>query len=163
MKKKIFIILAILLMVFVTGCSLTDENPATNPSQKPVVNKAFEFDDLEITVSDNISFVKLNNQFSDHNGKDVIKIPVTIKNIDDDENNSLNMFYYTAFNASGTEADNVSTYFMNEDASDYAGELRPGAEYTKYLYFIYEGDGKYIIEFDAIFGDKKELEINITK
>ena len=132
--------------------------PKTNKSKFQVGEK-FEFDDLEITILGDYSFTSVDNQFSDLNGRDVIKLPIEVKNIDD-EKNHLNMFYYSCFGTEGTELDGVSAYF--DDTIDYAGDLQPGASYTKYIYMLYDGDGKYLIDFDN-YSDKKTVEVNIKK
>jgi len=135
-----------------------DDNEDNNMEYK--FNKLFEFDDLEITISDNITFTKLVNQYSEHNNEDVIKVPVTIKNIDDDDN-FLNMFYINYFGSSRSELDNVSTYF-NKDCVEFAGQLQPGASYTKYFYFLYDGDGTYTIKLDN-WSEEINFNLNIEK
>ena len=70
------------------------------------------------------------------------------------------MFMYTIYNSSGTEAEDVDSYF--DDAVDFAGDLRSGASYTKYLYFLYDGDGTYAIEFDN-YSEKITVEFDIVK
>ena len=70
------------------------------------------------------------------------------------------MFYYSFFGTQGTELDTVAAYF--DESIDYAGDIQPGASYTKYLYILYDGDGKYIIDFDN-YSEKKTVEINIQK
>ena len=49
-----------------------------------------------------------------------------------------------------------------DEAIDYAGDLQPGASYTKYIYALYDGDGKYVIEFDN-YREKKSVQLNIKK
>ena len=66
-----------------------------------------------------------------------------------DENHNLNMFYYKTFGSQGTELDDISAYF--DDEVGWAGELRPGASYTKAFYLLYDGDGTYAIEFNDWF------------
>jgi hypothetical protein len=34
-----------------------------------------------------------------------------------------------------------------DDAVDFGGDLRPGAQYTKNIYVEYDGDGEYVIDF----------------
>ena len=104
-------------------------------------------------------FTTVKNQFSEQNGKDVIELPVHVKNIGD-ETNHLNTFEYTFFGPKGTELDNVSAYFDNDIFR--AGDLRSGAEYDTYFHLLYEGDGSYFIEFDD-WSSKIELEFDITK
>ena len=90
-------------------------------------------------------------------GSTVVKVPITVKNLSS-ETHSLNMFYYSIFGSKGRELDSVSSYF--DDSVDFAGELRNGASYTKYLYFLYDGNGTYAIEFDN-FSTKVIVEFNI--
>lgn len=125
-----------------------------------VINKAFKFDDLEITISDDISFTTINNEFSDLNHKDIIVIPVTIKNLKD-ETHSLNMFFYKFYGSKGTGIDSASAYFMDESV-DFGGELRAGATYTKNFYIAYDGNGDYYVEFNN-FSQKIEIKIPINK
>lgn len=139
-----------------------DENESSD-SGDYTVNKAFTFDDLEITVGDDILFTTVSNQYSEHNGKSVVKIPVTVKNLKS-ETHSLNMFFYSVYGANGTEVSNVSTLWITdkEDVLDYAGDLRTGASYTKYIYAIYDGDGTYAIEFND-FSTKITVEVEVAK
>lgn len=123
------------------------------------LDETFKFDDLEITLGSNITFTKINNKYSDNYNKPVIRMPVTVKNIKS-ETHGLNMFDYEFYGANGTKVDNASSYF--DDCVDYAGDLRSGASYTKYFYFIYDGDGSYAIEFDD-WDNKITVEFNIKK
>lgn len=122
-----------------------DDAIETEKDKKYSLGETFTFDDLEITLGDKITFTKVKNQFSEHNKKSVVKVPITVKNVKD-ETHSLNMFYYKRYGSQGVELDDVSAYF--DDSVDYAGDLRTGASYTKYLYLLYDGDGTYAIEFD---------------
>lgn len=173
MKKLLF---TILCCICLCGCESTDNaNNVTSNSQSDdfntktatvskekdnyAVDKMFVFDDLEITISSDYSFTTVNNQFSEYNGQDVIKIPVTIKNIKD-ETHSLNMFFYELYGSQGTQLSDVSSYF--DDCIDFAGDMRTGASYTKYFYLIYDGDGLYTIEFDN-YSQKITIDLNIKK
>ena len=74
------------------------------------------------------------------------------------------MFFYSVYGANGTEVSNVSTLWITdkEDVLDYAGDLRTGASYTKYIYAIYDGDGTYAIEFND-FSTKITVEVEVAK
>lgn len=161
MKKsfKNLIVMFILLMslTLITGCTNNITEKLSNKAYG--LNDTFTFDDLEITIGDNIEFTKVNNQFSDYDGKTVVKLPITVKNIKD-ETHSLNMFYYSIFGTEGIELDSLSAYF--DDAVDYAGDLKNGGSYTKYLYFLYDGDGEYSIEFDN-YSSKVIVEFDVKK
>ncbi len=134
-----------------------EENKEKN---KYTLGETFEFDDLEITFGTEVSFVTLDNQFSEHNGASVVRLPITVKN-NKSQNHNLNMFYIKTFGTKGTELDSVSSYFM-EDCVEFGGELREGASYTKYMYFLYDGDGEYEIVLDNIVKTIK-VDFNIAK
>ena len=116
------------------------------------LGETFVFDNLEITLRKEITYTTLDNFPSENNGKKVIRVPVTVKNIGE-ENNSLNMFYYKLFGPSGVELEQLSFYF--DDSVDTAGELLCNAKYTKYIYFLYDGSGKYTAIFKKSFEEKR--------
>lgn len=122
-------------------------------------DEPFIFDDLEIVINSNYAFDVVKNRFSDYNNHTVLKLPVTVKNISS-ETHGLNMFYYTCYGSNGTEAKELGSYF--DDNIDHAGDLRSGASYTKYMYFEYDGDGTYALEFDN-YSSKITVEFKIKK
>lgn len=139
-----------------------ENNGTNNNSNKKnyALDEMFVFDDLEITLGSEVSYTTVSNSYSDHNGKTVVKMPITVKNLKD-ETHSLSMFYFKIFGSQGTELDSVSSYFDN-DCVEYAGDLRTGASYTKYLYFLYDGNGTYAVEFDN-WSKKITVEFDVTK
>lgn len=157
MKKYLnaFVLVLVLFLsiTLITGCTSTKDNKSIG------LGETFIFDELEITLGKDISFTKIDNEYSDYYGKTVVKLPITVKNLKD-ETHSLNMFYYNVFGASGTETKSVTIYF--DDGIDEAGDLRTGASYTKYMYFIYDQDGEYAIEFDD-FVSKVTVEFDVKK
>ena len=156
-KNLLLVVTLLLSITLITGCS-TDNDSS---SDKTIgLGETFTFDDLEITLENNISFTKIDNEFSDYNGQDVVRLPITVKNIKD-ETHSLNMFYYSIYGSKGTQLSTVSSYF--DDSIDFAGDLRSGASYTKNLYFLYDGNGKYAIEFNEVWGPKTTIEFDVTK
>ena len=166
MKKRLkglaIIITLVLSVALITGCEIKAGSSGSSSSAKKAygLGDTFEFDDLEITLGKDISYTKVDNQFSEQNGKDVIKLPITVKNLKDDTH-SLNMFYYKCYGAQGVELDNVSSYF-DEDSVDFAGKLKTGASYTKYMYILYDGDGDYSIEFNN-YSSKIIVDFSIKK
>ena len=122
-------------------------------------NEKFKFDDLEIKIGSNYSFDTVKNSFSEYNNKRVVKLPVTVKNLSTETHN-LNMFFYSIFGSKGTEMDSLGAYFDND--VNFAGKLRSGASYTKYMYFLYDGNGKYTIEFDN-YSEKITVELDIKR
>ena len=144
-----------------SSTNTNDSKPISSTNNTLALGETFEFDNLDITLGQDYSFTTLDNQFSDKNGATIIKLPITVVN-KKDETHSLNMFYIHSFGTQGTELDSVSAYFT-EDCVEFAGDLRPGASYTKYLYLVYDGDGTYAVEFSQIYGGKTTVEFNITK
>ncbi len=119
----------------------------------------FEFDGLTITFGSDVQAATLENQFSDLDGTTVAAIPISVTN-NSDETKGLNMFYYKAFGPSGTELDDVSSYFMEADIA-FAGDARPGATIEATLDIPYEGSGDYYIAFDN-FKEKIEVKLPIS-
>lgn len=142
----------------------SSQNNGSSQNEKSTLSlgDTFQFDDLEITIGKEYSFTVLDNQFSEHDKAEVVKLPVTVKNLKDEAHN-LNMFYVKIFGSKGTELDGVSSYFMDDENIDFAGELRSGASYTKYFHFLYDGDGKYAMDFATLIGKKTTVEFNISK
>ena len=174
MKKKIINIMLIAIMVIgLTGCGSdvsdnsnsnnnTDNsanNSKTEEKNKYGLGDTFIFDNLELTFYSKYSFTTIKNKYSEHNGKSVIKLGVKVKNIAS-EKNSLNMFYYSLFGSQGTELDGVTSYF--DDTIDFAGDLKPNASYKTYFYILYDGDGKYSIDFDN-FSQEVSIEFDVKK
>jgi hypothetical protein len=155
----ITLIILIIGLVLIIKLASTNNKVENEEKNEYAVNETFKFNNLEITIGKEYTFTTIDNKYSDYYKKDVIKIPINIKNIKD-ERHSLNMFYYSVFGINGTEIENVGTYF--EDNIEMAGDLKTGASYTKYLYVIYDGDGIYSIEFSNYF-EKKTVEFQIKK
>lgn len=160
MKKRrnlLFIVTLLLSITLITGCN----SSSNNEKQIYGVDETFEYDGLEITIGSNYTISTINNEYyTDDNGKEEIKLPITIKNISDDTN-SLNSFSYKIYGSAGTIVE--SYYTMSDDDLLGAGDLRSGASYTKYLYFIYDGDGEYVMEFDNWPNASTEVKFNISK
>lgn len=177
--KKILLFLSSIILVFsLSSCALwlltdnseestnTTQEDYKSPTDREDANKEltfdtpFVFDDLEITIGSEMSWTTVDNQFSEFYKQDVIKIPVTIKNLDD-ETNSLNVFFYKYFAPDGTEiTDKLSTYF--DDDVFYSGDLRSGATINTFFHILYKGDGNYYIEFE-IFEDPISVKLPIKK
>lgn len=185
-KKHLMIILIIgiiLIIIFAVFMLLfnsknednnyTPYNPSSNPTQtipdytinKPVTNKIygfdenFIFDNLEITIGSNYTFDIIQNRYSEYNNSTVLKIPITVKN-NSSSTHGLNMFYYDVYGSLGTEIKTVGSYF--DDDIDYAGDLRSGASYTKYINVLYDGNGIYSVEFNNYL-QEITVEFNIVK
>ena len=178
-KKWWFWVIAAILLLGVAGAlsgNNTDNrtsdnsnggNSTSNVSEKATSNlslgSTFKFYDLEITIGSDYSFATLSNQFSDKDGYSVIKLPVSVKNLKS-ETHSLNMFYTKVFGSKGVELDDISAYFSDADDINFAGELRSGASYSKFFYFLYDGNGNYVIQFAKLVDSNPiEVHFEVTK
>ena len=134
-------------------------NNVSSGDGKYKLGDTFVFDGLELSFDTSYSFTTIKNRYSDQNGKSVIKLGVNVKNVSE-EKNHLNMFYYDIFGSQGIELDSISSYF--DDSIEDAGDLKTGASYKTYFYILYDGDGKYSIDFDN-FTQKVSIEFDIKK
>lgn len=152
MKKILSILVLCFCCLFgLVGCGITGGETGsggnnTNKNKTDyVLDEAFVFDDLELTLGSNYSFVKMTNSFSDYYDKDIFRMPITVKNLDKDTN-SLNYFYYDVYGPEGTKI-KLFTFDFDDNVGN-GGDLLTGASYTKYLYFEYAGNGNYQFIFD---------------
>ncbi len=163
MKKILSAIFCFFAFVIVlTGCTFSGDGSGSgtgnNGKNEFALNEKFVFNDLEITVGSNYSFVRVQNQFSEYYGKNAVKMPVTVKNLDDDPK-TLSFLDYDVYGPNGTKINTLSSYF--DDGIDEAGNLLKDASYTKYFYYFYDGDGNYQIVFDDWF-NKYNVKFSIN-
>ena len=161
----ISIVLSIILVILPIFVKLANDknepNWTINGFTSSGLDKTFEFDDLELTLGSDYSFKTINKSYSDYYGKEVVKLPITVKNLSD-EDKHLNMFYYTVIGPNDEKVNTTTVSIYFDDACDYAGDLESGESYDKYLYFIYDGDGEYTIKFNN-YTDKKTIKFKIEK
>jgi len=145
-----------------SASSQISESVPPQSDSAPVLSfgDTFEFDDLEITFTDNVTWHKVDNEFSDNDGAEVFAVPVTIKNTSQ-ETHGLNMFSYKMFGSNGTQINSMGPHF--DDDINFMGDMRSGAQISGFMYFLYDGDGDYYIEFSYTSRNKVEVKIPITK
>ncbi len=168
MKKPIYknwwfwvIIVVVIILIIPSGSDANDNkngNTTTTTTTKQQ-DGSIEFDNLRLEFG-TYTFTKINNEYSEYYGKTIVRLPVTITNLSS-ETHSLNMFYYSIFGSTGAESDDISFYFDDDVAQ--AGDLLSGKSYTKYFYFVYDGDGTYTIIFDDMWLEQETIEIEIKK
>ncbi|QIK70564.1 hypothetical protein G7062_09735 [Erysipelothrix sp. HDW6C] len=134
--------------------------------KEPGFGSVVEFDGLEIKFNEGYEFTVLENQFSELNGAEVIKIPVTVKNVSK-EVNGLNSFSVDVYGPQGVTLSSVYHYFSDAEDNDVysiAGikALRPDVEVSAFMHVLYDGDGDYFISFDN-FLKRVEVKLNIKK
>lgn len=170
-KKWYFWVIIVIAIFIVIGiCGGSKDEGETNQSESVKVDsgnkkqhnlgEAFTFSGVELTISPKYSITTLSNEFSEDNGKSVVVLPTTVKNVSE-EPTTLNMFSYKIYGPQGTETKTVSSYFQ-EESVDFGGNLQPNASYTKNLYFLYDGDGTYKIDF-GVYSVDATVSIDIAK
>lgn len=120
----------------------------------------FKFDGFRIKLDKDYSIVTIQDRYDELYGNSVIKLGATIKN-ESGKTGSINMFYLKYFGSKGTSGNDAYDYF--DDSVEYAGDLRDGASYRKYFYLLYDGNGKYGIDFDNWDDDALTVEFDVAK
>lgn len=138
-----------------------DDYDTDSKEESKTVNagEVFEFSNMQIIIGTDYTFTTLNNSDSAKNGITLVKLPITVKNLSNDENH-LNMFYSDIYDPSDKKLTKESTYF--DDTIDYADDLKSGESYTKYYYFEYTTDGTYKVKFNN-FTSKIDVNVAIKK
>ena len=137
-----------------SAASSSGQSAQPEPAE-PSLGSTIEFKGLSIAFGDSYGTTTLDNQFSDHAGATIIAMPVTITNNKSDTQ-GLNMFAVKTFGPKGTELDSVFTYF--QDDVRMMGEMRSGASQSGNLYFLYDGNGDYYLDFGIY---KTEVEVKV--
>lgn len=126
-------------------------------------NEKFTWDGFDITISDKVSKTKIDNMFSEYDGKNVLKFKSTITN-NNTTKKTINMFMYDVYGPNqDTKLNTVSSFFMNSDKKelDFGSDILPGKTVTRNIYVLSEGKGIYYFYFDNKLDDQKEVQITI--
>ena len=171
-KKKINIIPAlviILLIIMVSGSiflyirnqELQKKNTINSSGvEKVYKDKKFVFDDLEIIVSSKYNFLNTEKMQKQYEGKDIIEIPVQVKNVESTENN-FSISYLKIYNEKGEEIRELGSSFKDKSFEN-SPKLGKGEMTIKNIYIPYNGNGKYKMVFKTFY-EEKELEMEIKK
>ena len=139
---------------------ITPITPSVKPGKVTSTGTVL-FDGFEITLGNNYSIVTIDNTSSSNYGKEVIKLPATIKNVSASSDH-LNMFYYDYIAPDGEKIDSVRNDFGSRyDAIDYV-HVNSGESKLQYFYILYKGNGKYKIDFSN-YKESKSIEFTIKK
>ena len=161
MKRIGYILLIIICLFVFVGCE--NKTPIDDDDNNIVadyeLDKPFQFMNFEITIKSSVKILTIKKELSADNNKQVIQVPVSVRNTGND-NNHISMFYYKFYNYSGIQLSSKGSYY--NDSLDYAKDLAPGEKYDKFFYIPYDGDGKYIIEFNN-FSKKYKVILKVTK
>ena len=171
-KKKINIIpvlVIILLIIMVSGSIFLyirnqelQKKSTINSSgiEKVYKDKQFLFDDLEIIVSSKYNFLNTEKIQKQYEGKDIIEIPVQVKNVENTENN-FSISYLKIYNEKGEEIRELGSLFKDKSFEN-SPKLGKGEMTIKNIYIPYNGNGKYKMIFKTFY-EEKELEMEIKK
>ncbi len=160
--KYIVLLFSVLILV---GCEpVKIEKIDKKKTEKEIksdydLGQAFNFINFEIKVNNIDSFLTIDKELSSDHGLDIIKVPVEIKNLSD-EDSHLSMFYYKIYGSKNKEVSSKGSYY--NDSLDYSPDLKPGESYTRYLYIPYDGDGNYVLEFNN-FSSKIKIVLKVSK
>ena len=174
-KKKFNIIPAlviILLIIMVSGSILSgsiflyirnqelQKKSTVNSSEveKVYKDKKFLFDDLEIIVSSTSNFLNTEKIQKQYEGKDIIEIPVQVKNVENTENN-FSISYLKIYNEKGEEIRELGSLFKDKSFEN-SPKLGKGEMTIKNIYIPYNGNEKYKMIFKTFY-EEKELEMEI--
>jgi len=123
-------------------------------------DKKFVFDDLEIIVSSKYNFLNTEKMQKQYEGKDIIEIPVQVKNVESTENN-FSISYLKIYNEKGEEIRELGSLFKDKSFEN-SPKLGKGEMTIKNIYIPYNGNGKYKMVFKTFY-EEKELEMEIKK
>ena len=141
--------------------SIVVPTPSTPKSGKVTTGGTVTFDGFELTLGKNYSIVKVDNVSSTYYGREVIKLPVTVKNVSASSDH-LNMFYYDYYAPDGSKIDSLRNYYgSSADAIDYV-HVDSGLSKLQYFYILYSGNGKYEIKFHN-YKEDKAISFTINK
>ncbi|MCL1903376.1 MAG: hypothetical protein FWF94_03050 [Oscillospiraceae bacterium] len=116
------------------------------------IGDAINVEYLEITFGIEVEVVKENPYSSKNN----VKLPIKIKNLKDDSY-EFTPWKFTYFGSRGGEVEDKGYLFEDKIVKS---KLRSGAEVLYSLYFAYDGDGDYYVEF-VILNNKVELRVPV--
>lgn len=170
-KKKINIMPAlviILLMIMVAGSIflyITNQETKKKGNNKISVEKVYQdkkfvFDDLEIIVSSKYNFLNTEKIKKQYEGKDIIEIPVQVKNAENTEY-KFSISYVKIYNEKGEEIRELGSIFKDKSFEN-SPKLGKGEMTIKNIYIPYNGNGKYKMIFKTFY-EEKEMEIVIKK
>ena len=92
--------------VEISNDSTSSQQVAAQKTGKLTLGDTITCDGFDVTFNQPISWTKIDKEYNDLNGRDVVKIPITIKN-NNDETGSLSSFYYECFNPMGVESEDL--------------------------------------------------------
>jgi hypothetical protein len=113
----------------------------------PTFGDSFGFDGFNVSIGNELDEFKIvDNQFSEHDGKNIVVLPITVTNVSNDIR-LFNSMYMTIYAPDGTQTKHFGILFMADDVFG-VGKMMAGGTATTSIHFEYKGDGDYFIEFN---------------
>jgi len=140
LKKLISLGLVLIGIVFLTACGNNNDTNFT-------LGDTFEFDGLEITLSEEIGFSRFRNNWSDHDGAYIFQVPVTVTNVGN-SSHGLNDWFFTIYQPNGTSQTTLHSWYFDGVSISTLGNVQPNATKNGYIFVLYTENGEYIIAFD---------------
>jgi len=122
------------------------------------IKDEFEMDGYKVNMTGEYEFSTVDNQFSEWNGKPVIKVAANIENVS--SKYDYCMLYCTITDPNGETIDNLDAFF---DDGIFMKQIEKGKPTKRYFVIPYTGDGEYRFEFSDIVSQKCVYKINITR
>ncbi len=140
-----------------TSDSKKDDNKEFSAGEK------FMYGNFEIVVGKDYTFDTVNNEFSNDNGKTVIKVPITVKNTGTMEN-CFAAFDYTLFDPNGEKISDLGLNFKDSVVRAGSEEscLTQNKSFSTNIYVEYTENGSYKIKFKS-FSNSAQVSINVSK
>lgn len=101
---------------------------------------SFEFDGFQVTIGSTYSFDSIS-------GTDVVVLPISLKN-NSDYAKKFNTFYVNYYNSEGLVTSSRGSFF--DDSLEKIGSINSKDTVNTKMYFTYDKDGGYEIEFNKI-------------
>ncbi len=111
----------------------------------------FTYNDLEITVGNQVRFTKFFNNYDKNYNKTVVKLRMSVKNLAD-KSSGLAPFSFNVIAPDGSNTDVILTYY--DDNINKLGDLNVGAKKEGVLYFIYQGNGDYKVNLKRSYNEE---------
>ena len=166
MKKRYVLTIVAIMLCLTMLLSACDALGIGGGSDEPAqdeelgLGSTFEFNGLEITLSERIGFTRIRDRWSDSDGEYVFYIPATVTNVGEGSN-GLDPWDITIFSPAGTSIDFLPSWYAQFEETNIfsVGNVQPNVTKEGNLYIYYSGNGEYIIEFEGFSIDDDSFEI----
>lgn len=118
----------------------------------------FELDGYKVNITGDYEFSTVDNQFSEWNGKPVVKLEATVENVS--AKYKYCMLFCTITAPSGERVNDLDSFF---DDALFNKEIGKGKIRKGYFTFPYSGDGEYKLEFSDIVTEKFTYKVDVKR